>query len=56
MTSQQREALIHARYALDRAVSVIIGGDDIVLSTELEDAIWSCIDAIDAEIPEAKNV
>jgi hypothetical protein len=52
MTSQQREALIHARYALDRTVSVIVGGDDIVLSTELERAIWLCIDAINAEIPE----
>jgi hypothetical protein len=54
MTIAQREDLIHARYALDRAVNVLIGGADIVLATPLEKAIWSCIDAINLEIPEDK--
>lgn len=54
MTPQQREALIHARYSLDRVVAVIVGDNDIVLSVALEKAIWNCIDAINDEIPEDK--
>lgn len=54
MTLEQREALKHARYALDRAVGMIVGGEDIILSDPLEKAIWACIDAINEEIPEDK--
>lgn len=55
MTQAQREALIIARYALDRVVSVIVGTkDEICISDTLEMALWTLRDAIDEEIPEDK--